>query len=65
MDTEFLGARLWRAVDPARTTAREYSLLTTVDFFGRLVVEQRLGRIDRALGNCTLPKATWQVASFI
>ena len=45
MDTEFLGARLWRAVDPARTTAREYSLLTTVDFFGRIVVEQRSGRV--------------------
>ena len=45
MVPEFLGTSLWRAVDPARNIAREYRLLTTVDFFGRIVVEQRSGRV--------------------
>ena len=45
MANDFLGTRLWRAVDPARNIAREYSLRITVDLFGRIVVEQRWGRI--------------------
>ena len=45
MANDFLGTRLWRAVDPTRNIAREYSLRVTVDFFGRIVVEQRWGRV--------------------
>ena len=45
MANEFLGSRLWRAVDPARNIVREYSLRATVDLFDRIVVEQRWGRI--------------------
>lgn len=47
MANEFLGTRLRRAVDPALNIAREYSLRATVDLFGRIVVEQRWGRIGR------------------
>ena len=45
MANDFLGTRLWRAVDPTRNIAREYSVDATVDFFGRIVVEQRWGRV--------------------
>ena len=45
MANEFVGTRQWRAVDPTRNIAREYSVRATVDLFGRIVVEQRWGRI--------------------
>ena len=45
MANDFLGTRLWRAVDPTRNIARGYSVDATIDLFGRIIVEQRWGRI--------------------